>query len=385
MEGEATSAPSSDAKSAGFLAMGDCLSLIPAARAGGNFQLIYVDPPYNAGVSRGARRGTGARASGEIAYRDSWGGIDAFLAMLEPRLEAMRDALDERGTLWLHLDHRTVHEAKVLADRVFGRRNFVGEVIWVPGNGGRRRRGPSQTHQTLLIYGRREDFIYNEDDPALREPYAETSLRMHFTQVDEAGRRYRERVIGGKAYRYYADQGRRLGSVWTDLPAMRANTPLIKEATGYPTQKPEALLERIVRAASLPGGRVLDPMCGSGTTLVAAQRLGRRWAGIDASPLAYDVASRRLAQVMGQRRGDGLAVDRAENVAKEEATGGRRGNQRRAADDYRPAGPNPPTEPCASAEPSASAEPGSPAEPSASAEPCASAELGSLGELPSIP
>lgn len=292
-----SSAPCPIEPERGFLALGDCLSLIPAAAAHGRFQLVYVDPPYNAGTPRGARRGSGTRADGEVAYRDSWGGIEAFLDMLGPRLEAMRDALDECGTLWLHLDHRTVHEAKVLADRIFGRRRFVGEVIWVLGNGGRRRRGPSLTHQTLLIFSRGDEFIYNDGDPALREPYAETSLRMHFTQVDASGRRYRERVIGGKAYRYYADEGRRLGSVWTDLPAMRANTPLNKEATGYPTQKPEALLERIVRAASLPGGRVLDPMCGSGTTLVAAHKLGRAWAGIDASPAAYDTAGRRLADL----------------------------------------------------------------------------------------
>lgn len=279
----------------GMLIRGDCLELIGEAAAAGKFQLVYVDPPYNAGGTRAARRGSGARVDGEPAYRDSWGGIEAFLRMLEPRLAAMRDALDERGSLWLHLDHRTVHEAKVLADRVFGPKRFVGEVIWVPGNGGRRARGPSMTHQTLLIYGRSDELIYNDRDPTLREPYAETSLRMHFTLVDEAGRRYRERVIGGKTYRYYADEGRRLGSVWTDLPAMRANTPLVKEATGYPTQKPEALLERIVRAASLPGGRVLDPMCGSGTTLVAAQRLDRAWAGIDSSPVAYEIASKRLA------------------------------------------------------------------------------------------
>jgi site-specific DNA-methyltransferase (adenine-specific) len=278
---------------AGFLAQGDCLDWIAEAARPGRFQLVYVDPPYNAGVSRGARRGAGERAHGELAYRDRWGGLDAFLAMLAPRLEAMRDALDPCGTLWLHLDHRTVHDAKVLADRVFGRRNFVGEVIWVPGNGGRRRRGPSLTHQTLLIFGRSEDFIYNGAE--LREPYAETSLRMHFTSVDAEGRRYRERTIAGKTYRYYADEGRRLGSVWTDLPAMRANTPLVREATGYPTQKPEALLARIVRAASLPGGRVLDPMCGSGTTLVAAHQLGRGWAGIDQSPVAWEVAAARLA------------------------------------------------------------------------------------------
>jgi site-specific DNA-methyltransferase (adenine-specific) len=136
--------------------------------------------------------------------------------------------------------------------------------------------------------------IWNTDDPALRESYADTSLRMHFKHQDGDGRRFRERTIGGKTYRYYADQGRRIGSVWSDCPAMRANTPLIRETTGYPTQKPDNLLERIVRASSLPKSRVLDPMCGSGTTLAVAQKLDRRWAGIDQSPLAMKVAMKRL-------------------------------------------------------------------------------------------
>jgi site-specific DNA-methyltransferase (adenine-specific) len=117
---------------------------------------------------------------------------------------------------------------------------------------------------------------------------------MHFRNKDEQGRLYRERSIGKKTYRYYADEGRRLGSVWTDIPAMVANTPLLAEATGYPTQKPEKLLERIVRASSVPGAVVADLMCGSGTTLVAAARLGRRFVGGDRSSLAIETTSRRL-------------------------------------------------------------------------------------------
>jgi len=101
-------------------------------------------------------------------------------------------------------------------------------------------------------------------------------------------------VIGGKAYRYYADAGRMRGSVWDDLPAMAANTPLRKETTGYPTQKPLALLERIVRATTAPGDVVLDPMCGSGTTLLAAARLDRRFVGNDASPLAIETTRQRF-------------------------------------------------------------------------------------------
>src|SRR5690606_7619571 len=151
-------------------------------------------------------------------------------------------------------------------------------------------------------YARGREQIWNDSDPALREPYAATSLAMHFGNVDADGRRYRERKINGKRYRYYADEGRRLGSVWTDCPAMRANTPLVAETTGYPTQKPESLLERIVRLGSMPDSRVLDPMCGSGTTLAVAARLGRRFAGIDRSPLACRIARERLGLAASSRK-----------------------------------------------------------------------------------
>ncbi len=273
---------------------GDCLELVPQLAQQGQFDLVYADPPFNAGGKRAARVGKGERARGAHAYDDAWSTIDDFIGMLEPRLSVVRDALSPRGTLWLHLDHRTVHDAKVAADRVFGRNAFLGEVIWVPGNGGKKRAGPSVTHQTILLYARGKAPIWNGEDPALRESFAATSLRMHFQNVDADGRQYRDRQVNGKTYRYYADVGRRLGSVWSDCPAMRANTPLIAEATGYPTQKPLTLLERIVRASSLPESRVLDPMCGSGTTLVAAKNLGRRYAGVDQSPLAIEITRKRL-------------------------------------------------------------------------------------------
>lgn len=278
---------------------GDCLEVVPRLVGGGRFDLVYADPPFNAGGSRAARVGKGERVRGAHAYDDAWSTIDDFIGMLEPRLAVVRDALSERGTLWLHLDHRTVHDAKVAADRVFGRSAFLGEVIWVPGNGGKKRSGPSVTHQTILIYARGKAPIWNGDDPALREKFAATSLRMHFQNVDADGRQYRDRQVNGKTYRYYADEGRRIGSVWSDCPAMRANTPLIAEATGYPTQKPLTLLERIVRASSLPESRVLDPMCGSGTTLVAAKNLGRRYAGVDQSPLAIQTTRKRLNGPVG--------------------------------------------------------------------------------------
>ena len=286
-------------RAGGVLLEGDCLELVSKLVRGPSerFDLVYVDPPFNAGGVRGARIGSGQRARGAPAYRDSWGGIEAFLHMLEPRLAAIREVMSERGSLWLHLDHRAVHDAKIAADRVFGRAAFRGEIVWLPGNGARSRRGPSVTHQTILVFARGKELIWNAEDPTLREPYAATSLNMHFTGTAPDGRRFRERRIGGKTYRYYADDGRRLGSVWADCPAMRANTPLNRETTGYPTQKPERLLERIIRAASSTQSRVLDPMCGSGTTLAVAQRLHRRWAGIDRSPVAVKVTCARLAKL----------------------------------------------------------------------------------------
>jgi site-specific DNA-methyltransferase (adenine-specific) len=278
---------------------GDCLDRIADVRAQfGQFELIYIDPPFNAGGTRKARGQVGERAVGEHAYVDFWGGLDAFMAMLVPRLEVVRDALAEDGSLWLHLDHRAIHDAKIALDEIFGRSAFAGEIVWVPGNGGKRRSGPSVTHQTILIYKRGQRLIWNAEDPALREPFSATSLRMHFQRRDDDGRHYRERVINGRKYRYYADEGRRIGSVWTDCPAMTANTPLTGETTGYPTQKPERLLERIIRAATTPFGSVLDPMCGSGTTLAVAARLGRTFAGIDKSELACRIARERVLRAL---------------------------------------------------------------------------------------
>ncbi len=260
-------------------------------------QIAYLDPPFNIGASFGARtrQENGWRARGTIAYEDRWPSMESYLAWLEPRIEVARECLAGDGTMWLHLDHRAVHEAKGVCDRVFGRRAFLGEVIWAPGNGARGvRRGPGTTHQTLLLYAAGRDFVWNARDPGLREPFAATSLSMHFTQSDETGRRYRERTIASRTYRYYADEGRAIGSIWTDCPAMIANTPLRRESTGYPTQKPLKLLERIVRASSREGARVVDPFCGSGTTLAAAARLGRVFSGADIGALAVETATRRL-------------------------------------------------------------------------------------------
>lgn len=286
-----------------LLVFGDALETCAALAPSVTFDLVYLDPPFGVGTTMSARtklgesRGARQATSGPAAYSDP-AGAHELAALLAPRLAAIRARMSERATLYLHLDYRAVHEVKVATDRVFGQGAFLGEVIWTPGNGGRGGQGFAVTHQTLLLYAKsaetRRLVIYNAEDPILREPYSATSVKMHFKHTDAEGRRYRERVIAGKAYRYYEDQGRRLGSVWTDIPAMVANTPLRREATGYPTQKPERLLERIVRASSRPGDTVADLMCGSGTTLVVAARLGRRFVGGDRGELALEVTRQRL-------------------------------------------------------------------------------------------
>jgi site-specific DNA-methyltransferase (adenine-specific) len=260
--------------------------------------LAYLDPPFAVDVKFGARttKKKGWRAKGPVAYDDRWPSIDAYLEWLEARISVVHSLLSSEGSMWLHLDHRAVHDAKVRCDRVFGRERFVAEIVWMPGNGSKSRNVPGITHQTILVYAKGEKMIWNARDPILREPHARTSQSMHFKRTDGEGRRYRERTIGKKTYRYYADEGRAIGSVWTDCPSMNANTPLRKEATGYPTQKPERLLERIVRGASREGSLVLDPFCGSGTTLAVASRLGRRIIGCDTSPLAIRIARARITQ-----------------------------------------------------------------------------------------
>lgn len=274
---------------------GDCSdSLARLSRVA--FDLAYLDPPFAVGTQFGAWKKGTARAQGEVAYDDRWPNLETYLAWLEERIARVRDVLAEEGTMWLHLDQRAIHEAKVLCDRVFGRSRFVGEIIWVPGNGSKSKKGPGLGHQTMVLYAKGKKPIWNARDPVLREPFAKTSLSMHFCNVDSEGRNFRDRTIGKKTYRYYADEGRALGSVWTDCPAMMANTPLLRETTGYPTQKPEKLLDRIVRASSREGAWVLDPFCGSGTTLVAAHRAKRKFIGMDIGALAIETTSARLKQ-----------------------------------------------------------------------------------------
>jgi len=163
-----------------LLVHGDAIDMAGHVRPS-SVELAYLDPPFAVGARFTARtkksetRGRETkRATAPIAYDDRWPSLESYLDWLEARLAAVRIALSDAGTMWLHLDQRAVHEAKARCDRVFGKRAFIGEVIWAPGNGSKSKRGPGMGHQTLLLYAKGRDFVWNgphrrsQDVPLLR-------------------------------------------------------------------------------------------------------------------------------------------------------------------------------------------------------------------------
>ena len=217
------------------------------------------------------------------AARESYGDdMGAFLCFMGVRLIAMRRVLRDDGSLYLHCDPTASHYLKQLLDAIFGRKHFLGEIQWNKQNGVKTKNRWGNENEIILCFAKKiSRHTFNITDPACRKPFSDLSLSMHFKKRDESGRRFRDRTISGKTYRYYADEGRFIGNLWNDIPSMQANTPLKSESTGYPTQKPLKLYERIIKASSNEGDWVLDPFAGCATTCVAAERLGRKWVGID--------------------------------------------------------------------------------------------------------
>ena len=247
-----------------------CTRSVPGA----SLNLVYTDPPFFTGQARRCPNGTG--------FDDRWtGGLDAYLAWLRPRLAEMRDALAPTGSLLVHLDWRAVHEAKLELDRLFGRERFVNEIIWSYRTGGTGRRHLARKHDTILFYARGPHCKFHalkERVPlAHRYGFANAAVR-----VDEHG-----------PYRMAG-----LRDVW-EIPALRGNMP---ERVDFPTQKPLALLRRIVLLTTDPGDQVGDFFCGSGTTLVAAAEADRAAIGGDISRAALDLARRRLTALAEPRR-----------------------------------------------------------------------------------
>jgi len=264
--------------------LGDNLELLPEFDDG-IFELAYLDPPFNTGkVQRRKTLATVASADGdrtgfqgrryatsllaESSYADDF---DDYLGFLEPRVLEVRRLLGDSGTLYLHIDYREAHYVKVLLDELFGRECFLNEIIWAYDYGARPRRRWPAKHDTILVYVKDPDRYWFDSEAVGREPYMAPGL-----------------VTAEKAAR---------GKLPTDVWWHTIVSPTGKEKTGYPTQKPEGILRRIVQASSRRGDWCLDCFAGSGTLGAVAAALGRHFVLIDSSPEAVAVARRRLASV----------------------------------------------------------------------------------------
>lgn len=253
--------------------------------------LIYLDPPFFSNRYYEVIWGDEAEVR---SFEDRWeGGIQVYVNWMRERVIEMRRILRPTGTLYLHCDSHAGHYLKAMLDDVFGAKHFRNEIIWSYKFGGRPKKDFGRKHDTIFRYTVGKSWTFNYD--AVMVEHEPASLEQNFRHVDEEGRRYRTGVWKtGKEYRYYADEGRGRDDVWTDISSLHQAD---KERLGYPTQKPEKLLEIIINASSNKDDIVLDPFCGCGTTMVVAERLKRKWIGIDISPTAVRVMERRMMKI----------------------------------------------------------------------------------------
>ncbi len=214
--------------------------------------------------------------------------MHAYLVNMAPRLVEMRRILKDTGSIYLHCDQTASHYLKVLMDAVFGARNFRNEIIWCYSTSGRGKREFSKKHDTILFYSNGDDYYWGGD--AVRVPYSEAYLESHFKDEDEEGNRCRRRFDAGKWRTYYPEKGM-IPNDWWEIPYVNSQA---KERLGYPTQKPEVLLERIITASCPPGGLLLDPFCGTGAILVEGALVGLSPIGSDISDKMVDGARKNL-------------------------------------------------------------------------------------------
>ena len=275
--------------------------------------LIYLDPPFNSNKTYSAPIGSEAAGAafkdtwtlddvdeawhGEIADRDPslysimdaaglahGASMKSYLIMMAVRLLEMRRVLKPTGSIYLHCDTTASHYLKTLMDVVFGPENARNEIVWHYRRWTGKAKRLQRLHDVVLFYTKTKDYTFNIP----YDPYTERSLQRK--------QHYHTRINDGDTYVTSINpRGVRAGDVW-NIPVLNSQA---KERVGYPTQKPLALLDRIIKASSNPGDMVLDPFCGCATALVAAETLGRRWAGIDLSPLAVRLVGQRLRDQHG--------------------------------------------------------------------------------------
>jgi DNA modification methylase len=269
------------------LIMGENLAVMSALlpEYEGKINLIYADPPFFTNRRYSTRIGQGEDSrrpkDWELAegYADTWPDIDAYLDMLYPRLSIMHRLLSPNGMLYLHLDWHADAHARLLLDEIFGPENLLNEIVWVYHGPSPIRSAFNRKHDTILAYSKSKDYTFNVDD--VRQPYSPNTVKT-FASSKKAG--------FGKV----PDLGRgKVPEDWWYFPVVAR---LHNERTGYPTQKPEALLERIILASSNPDDLVADFFCGSGTTAVVAKRLGRHFLASDATWRAIHTTRKRLIE-----------------------------------------------------------------------------------------
>ncbi|MDE3069459.1 MAG: site-specific DNA-methyltransferase [Acidobacteriota bacterium] len=265
------------------IVLADNMDVLPGL-PGRSFQMIYADPPFNTGRAQVRRtlrtvadphgervgfkeRRYRSRVLARASFEDSF---EDYLGFLEPRLREARRLLSESGTLYLHVDYREAHYCKVLLDQVFGRDSFLNEIIWAYDYGARTRRRWPAKHDTILVYVKDPGRYHFDCEEVDREPYMAPGL-----------------VGAAKAAR---------GKLPTDCWWHTIVSPTGREKTGYPTQKPEGIVRRMVAASTRPGDWCLDPFAGSGTLGSVAAALGRRFVMIDSSAEALATMRRRLPQ-----------------------------------------------------------------------------------------
>jgi len=276
----------------------------------GKINLIYIDPPFDTGddFSFSVKIGDEELVKQpsiieQKAYNDTWGkGTDSYLQMMYERLVLMRELLAENGSIYVHMDWHIGHQLKTVLDEIFGRDNSLDEIIWSYGTpSGGRAAGSKLVKMHDIIFVHAKSYGKHKFSK-LHLPYNEKYVEERFVFTDEEGRVYRTRKrTNGRIDKQYLDEspGVPLGTVWSDVKqtyAMHLAKRKLEE-TGFATQKPEALLERIITLSSDPGDLVADFFCGSGTTLAVAEKLGRRWLGCDLGRFAIHTTRKRLLDI----------------------------------------------------------------------------------------
>ena len=249
-----------------------------------SIDLIYIDPPFFSNRNYNVIWGDEAELR---SFKDIWsGGIDSYLSWLEPRIRELQRVLKPTGSFYIHLDWHAAPYVKVkLLDEIFGLDNFQNEIVWWYRGGGVSKNRFGRRHDNIYFYSNGKINVFNVDE--VRTPYSKESLE----RLKYKARAFR----GDKVYdKYDANPlGKHPDDVWAIQPIM----PSSKERLGYPTQKPEGLLERIIRASSNREDTILDAFCGCGTALAVANKLKRKWVGIDISFTAIELVKQRLNNI----------------------------------------------------------------------------------------